>query len=80
MRRTPKKIWVPLLILIYLFMLFFTYGYAKVHRGMKDEEAGVISFIWPIYWIVRGADTFFSTGYEWSIAFWKKPTYLELPK
>ena len=67
-------------ILMYLFLIFFTYGYYVAHhKGEKEvEPLGVLAGVfWPGYWLGVGV---MKCG-EYSVRCWEgNPKILELPR
>lgn len=49
-----KKIIVLSSIVLYLVMLFGTYGYTVSRRDMTSLDAAVVGILWPLYWTCRG--------------------------
>lgn len=50
LQKVPWWVWLVLGILVYLFAMFATYGYARQRRDCEGMEASFAGIVWPVYW------------------------------
>lgn len=44
------KLIACVIVFLYILLGFLTYGYTKVRRDMRADNASVAGVFWPVYW------------------------------